>query len=35
VESIEAEVQQLRAKDAERAVHEAELSGQNDHPLWP
>jgi hypothetical protein len=35
VESIEAEVQQLRAKDAERAVREAELSGQNDHPLWP
>jgi hypothetical protein len=35
VESIESEVQQLRAKDAERAVHEAELSGQNDHPLWP
>jgi hypothetical protein len=35
VESIGSEVQQLRAKEAERAVHEAELSGQNDHPLWP
>ncbi len=35
VESLESDVQQLRAKEAERAVHEAELSGQNDHPLWP
>ena len=35
VESIEAEVQQLRAKEAERAVHEAELLGPNNHPLWP
>ena len=35
VESIEAEVKQLRAKEAERAVHEAELLGPNDHPLWP
>jgi len=35
VEAIEAEVQQLRAKEAERAVHEAELLGPNNHPLWP
>ena len=35
VESLESEVQQLRAKDAERAVHEAELLGPNNHPLWP
>ena len=35
VESLQSDVQQLRAKDAERAVHEAELSGPNDHPMWP
>ena len=35
VESLRSEVQQLRAKDAERAVHEAELLGPNNHPLWP
>ena len=35
VESIEAEVQQLRAREAERTVHEAELLGPNNHPLWP
>lgn len=35
VESLQSDVGQLRAKEAERAVHEAELSGPNDHPLWP
>ena len=35
VESVEAEVKQLRAREAERAVHQAELLGPNDHPLWP
>lgn len=35
VESLETEVGQLQAKEAERAVHEAELLGANDHPLWP
>jgi hypothetical protein len=35
VESLQSDVQQLRAKEAERAVHEAELSGPNDHPMWP
>jgi hypothetical protein len=35
VESIEAEVQQLRAREAERAVHQAEFLDQNNHPLWP
>ena len=35
VESLQSDVQQLRAKEAERAVHEAELSGPIDHPMWP
>lgn len=36
VESLQSDVQQLRAKEAERAVHEAELTGPNDHlSLWP
>jgi TolA-binding protein len=35
VESLESAVNQLRAKEAERAVHEAELLGQDNHPLWP
>ena len=35
VEALQSDVQQLRAKEAERAVHEAELSGPNDHPMWP
>ncbi|HZJ55684.1 MAG TPA: hypothetical protein VFD38_16200 [Myxococcaceae bacterium] len=35
VESLETDVKQLRAKEAERAVHEAELLGPNNHPLWP
>jgi hypothetical protein len=35
VESLQSDVQQLRAKEAERAVHEAELTGPNDHPMWP
>jgi hypothetical protein len=35
VESLQSDVRQLRAKEAERAVFEAELSGPNDHPMWP
>lgn len=35
VEALQSDVQQLRAKEAERAVHEAELTGPNDHPMWP
>jgi len=35
VESLATEVDQLQAKEAERAVHEAELLGPNNHPLWP
>src|SRR5262245_9797805 len=35
VESLATEVNRLQAKEAERAVHEAELLGQNNHPLWP
>jgi len=35
VEALQSDVRQLRAKEAERAVHEAELSGPNDHPMWP
>ena len=35
VESLAMDVDQLRAKEAERAVHEAELLGPNNHPLWP
>ncbi|HET9034609.1 MAG TPA: hypothetical protein VFN45_00335 [Myxococcaceae bacterium] len=35
VESLETAVNQLRAKEAERAVHEAELLGPDNHPLWP
>lgn len=35
VESLEAEVHQLRVQEAERAVHQAEYLDQNNHPLWP
>jgi hypothetical protein len=35
VESLETEVKQLQAKEAERVIHEAELLGPNNHPLWP
>ena len=35
VESLKAEVQQLRATEAERAVHQVEFLDQNNHPLWP
>jgi len=35
VESLGAEVQQLRAQEAERAVHQVEYLDQNNHPMWP
>jgi hypothetical protein len=35
VESLAMDVDQLRAKEAERAVHEAELLWPNNPPLWP
>jgi methionine-rich copper-binding protein CopC len=35
VESLATDVKQLREKEAERAVHEAEELGPNSHPLWP
>ena len=35
VESLEAEVQHLRAKQEERSLQTSELGGPNDHPLWP
>lgn len=35
VESLGAEVQQLRAQEAERAVHQVEFLDQNSHPMWP
>ena len=35
VDSLATQVNRLQAKEAERAVHEAELLGQNNHELWP
>lgn len=35
VESLGAEVQQLRAQEAERAVHQVEFLDQSNHPMWP
>ena len=35
VESLDAEVQQLRAQEAERAGRQVEFLDQNNHPMWP
>jgi len=35
VESLETDVKLLRAREAERAVDEAEALGPDSHPLWP
>jgi len=35
VESLAAEVRQLRAQEAERAVHQVEFLDQSTHPMWP
>ena len=34
-QSLEAEVQQLRAQQAERAGHQVELLGPSSYELWP
>jgi hypothetical protein len=35
VESLAAEVQQLRAEEAERAGHQNAFLDQTSHPMWP
>ena len=35
VQSLDAQVKQLRALEAERPAPNVDLGGPNDHPLWP